>query len=53
MDAELTDNEIAHIFRVIDKDKNDFISKTELIDYTTDDGKIDIDDLQAQRAVEG
>ena len=43
---DLTDGEIAHIFQVIDTDESGYISKTELLDYITDDGEIDIDTIQ-------
>ena len=42
----LTDGEIAHIFQVIDTDESGCISKTELLDYITDDGDMDIDTIQ-------
>ena len=49
VDEDLTDSEVIHVFHVIDKNKNGVISKNELIDYITNDGSIDIVELQNER----
>ena len=50
MNTQFTDNEIAHVFHVTDEGKDGHITKLGLVDYTTDDGEIDIDELQKRRA---
>eukprot|EP00942_MAST-04A_sp_MAST-4A-sp1_P012240 g12240.t1 len=50
LDGEkMTETEILYIFHVVDEDESGFLSRAELEAYITNDGKIDIEELQAKQ----